>query len=61
MVNAISTKVPPEFDELVMELKQGFEKATGEDYSKTKVLRKMGRKLKGRLITRGTDFDWKIF
>lgn len=59
--NTVPQKVPYEFNELVMDLKEGFEKATGERYTKTQVLKKMGNKLRGKLITRGNDFDWKIF
>ena len=54
-------RTPQEFQELVEDLQAGFEQATGEKYSKTQVLRKMGNKLKGRLVARGNEFDWKIF
>ena len=54
-------KVPIEFDEFIIDLKNGFEKATGESYTKTQVMRKMGNKLRGKLIVRGNDFDWKLF
>ena len=57
----ISMKAPPEFVELIENLRQGFEQNTGEKYSKAQVMRKMGNKLKGRLVTKGVDFDWKLF
>jgi hypothetical protein len=54
-------KVPIEFYNFIEDTRFNLEQNTGEDYTKAKVMRKMGNKLKGRLVVRGNEFDWKIF
>lgn len=54
-------RVPFEFNDFLEDLRINFEQSTGEAYTKTQVLRKMGNKLKNRLTVRNSDFDWRIF
>lgn len=54
-------RIPREFFEFVEGLRQNLEKETGEAYNRVQVMRKMGNKLKGKLVVRGNEFDWKIF
>ena len=61
MRNFKMMKVPIEFYNFVESTRYNLEVNTGEDYTKAKVLRKMGNKLKDRLIVRGNEFDWKLF
>ncbi len=61
MKNLKSVKVPIEFDDFIRDLQTDFKKQTGVHYSKSAVMRNMSRKLKGKIIARGNDFDYKIW
>lgn len=56
--NAISTKVPVEFDDFIDDLSEEFSKQTGLRKSKTATMRRMAIALKGKIITKGTNFQW---
>ena len=54
-------RVQREFEIFIDGLSRDFAEQTGLPKNNTATMRRMAMKLDGRLITRGTDFDFAIF
>ena len=55
--NVVIKRVPLEFDRWVRELSIEFHYQTGLPKSNTATMRRMATRLKGRVRTKGTDFE----
>ena len=56
-LNARATRIPVEFNDLLIDLTKQASLQTGMPENKTATLRRMGTQLKGKLIAKGLDFD----
>lgn len=53
-------RVPREFEMFIDNLSKQFAEQTGLPKNNTATMRRMATRLDGRLITRGTDFDFAL-
>jgi len=53
-------RVPAEFEMFINNLSKDFADQTGLPKNNTATMRRIAAKLNGRLIVRGTDFDFAI-
>lgn len=60
MARAKSMRVPPEFEMFIDTLSRQFSEQTGLPRNNTATMRRMAVKLDGRLVTKGTDFDFAL-
>ncbi len=53
-------RVPQEFEMFIDNLSRDFSQQTGLPHNNSATMRRMATKLDGRLIVRGTDFDYAL-
>lgn len=54
-------RVPIEFGGWIDTLSEEFSKQTGLPKNNTATMRRMGTKLRDKIIVKGTEFDWAIW
>jgi hypothetical protein len=61
MAKPKSMRVPVEFEGFIDNLSKEFSNQTGLPKNNTATMRRMAIKLNGKLIVKGTDFDFVLF